>query len=185
MIVLASASPRRKELLALLTEDFVVEPSNADESCDLKEAAELVRFLAHKKAADVFVGRQGDVVIGADTVVEAPDGEIFGKPNDLDDARRMLGALSGNTHRVHTGVCVMAGDKILKDVSSTQVCFAPLSDAELGRYLKQENVMDKAGAYAIQGRAARFVKSVSGCFFNVVGLPVSMLYEMLGSLHVL
>ncbi len=185
MIVLASASPRRRELLSLLTQEFAVQPSNVDESCDIKEAAELVRFLAHKKAADVFARCKNDVVIGADTVVEAPDKEIFGKPTDRMDAQRMLEALSGDTHKVYTGVCVMAGDNVLRDVSSTQVCFAPISEAELGRYLEQENVMDKAGAYAIQGGAARFVKSIDGCFFNVVGLPVSMIYQMLRSLHVL
>lgn len=185
MIVLASASPRRKELLALLTQDFKVEPSNADESCNIKEAPKMVRFLARRKAADIFAGHPHDVVIGADTVVEAPDGEIFGKPSDIADARRMLRTLSGNTHRVYTGVCVMYGDKILEDVCSSEVCFAEISEAELGRYLERENVMDKAGAYAVQGGAAKFVKTINGCFFNIVGLPVSILYKMLTSLHVL
>lgn len=184
MIVLASASPRRKELLSLLTQDFVVEPSHADETCDIKEASELVRFLARKKAADVFAKRPGDVVIGADTVVKAPDGEIFGKPKDTADARRMLKTLSGNTHTVYTGVCVMYGDKILEDVSGSEVRFAEISEAELAKYLERESVMDKAGAYAVQGGAAKFVKGINGCFFNIVGLPVSMLYEMLTSLHV-
>ncbi|WP_066644967.1 Maf family protein [Christensenella timonensis] len=185
MIVLASASPRRRELLSLLTEDFVVEPSNADESCDIPQATGMVRFLAHKKAADIFAKHPGDVVIGADTLVQAPGGEIFGKPKDLADARRMLEALSGSTHRVHTGVCVMYQDKVLEDVSTSEVCFAKISEAELGRYLEREDVMDKAGAYAIQGSAAKFVKSINGCFFNIVGLPVSMLYGMLTSLSVL
>ena len=179
MIVLASASPRRKELLALITEEFAVEVSGADESCAITDPRELVRHLAHKKAAEVFSRRPGDIVIGADTVVEAPDGEIFGKPKDEGDARRMLRALAGSAHWVHTGVCVLQGGGSLADVCSTKVFFNPMTEEELSRYLEMEDVLDKAGAYAIQGPAAKHIARIEGDFFNVVGLPLSMLYGML------
>lgn len=178
MIILASASPRRKELLSLITKDFEVVVSGADESGGPKAPCNLVRFLAEKKAESVFTAHSGDTVIGADTVVEA-NGEIFGKPVDERDARRMLEALSGTTHFVHTGVCVMRTDRKLTEVFTTTVTFRALGPEEIDTYLNEEDVADKAGAYAIQGSAAKFVTGIEGCFFNVVGLPVSGLWRML------
>lgn len=181
-MILASASPRRKELLSLITADFRVVISGADETCAVKDPRSLVRFLAERKAYSVAEKYPGETVIGADTVVEA-DGEVFGKPKDEADARRMLGRLSGCTHFVHTGVCVVRGEKHLAKTFTTKVRFRKLADGEIDLYLKQEDVADKAGAYAIQGPAAKFVEGIDGCFFNVVGLPVSGLYGMLKELE--
>lgn len=178
MIILASASPRRKELMSLITKDFEVIVSGADEQCDIADARQMVRFLAEKKAEYVFATHSDDTVIGADTVVEA-NGEIFGKPVDERDARRMLKTLSGNTHFVHTGVCVVRQGKKQTEAFTTEVRFRPLFEGEIDTYLNEENVEDKAGAYAIQGPAAKFVTGIKGCFFNVVGLPVSGLWRML------
>lgn len=177
-MILASASPRRRELLTLITHDFKVVVSDVDESSDLKDARELVRFLAQKKADSVAAGYPDDIVIGADTVVEA-GGEIFGKPEGKDDARRMLKMMSGRKHFVHTGICVTKGGRSVSDVCTTAVYFNEISEGELARYLEEEDVMDKAGAYAIQEGAAKFVSKIEGCFFNVVGLPVSCLYQIL------
>lgn len=184
MLILASASPRRKELLSLITKDFEVIVSGADESCSIKDPAALVRFLAEKKAESVFETHPADTVIGADTVVEA-DGEIFGKPVDEADARRMLRTLSANTHFVHTGLCVQKDGKKRSETFTTKVMFRPLIEGEIDAYLQEETVMDKAGAYAIQGPAAKFVKGIEGCFYNAVGLPVSGLWRLLFEMEAL
>ncbi|MDL2237685.1 Maf family protein [Christensenellaceae bacterium OttesenSCG-928-K19] len=178
MIILASASPRRKELLALLTTQFKVVPSHADEHTDLKDAQEVVRFLACKKARDVAAAYPQDTIIGADTVVEA-GGEILEKPKDKADARRMIALLQGNQHMVYTGICVIKDNVEHSEVCATKVCFSPMSEQEIDRYIATEDVMDKAGAYAIQGGAAKFITGIEGDFFNVVGLPVGILYQML------
>lgn len=178
MIILASASPRREELLHLITDDFKVVVSGVDEDVQIEDAKKLVRFLAEKKAADVARSNPHDVVIGADTVVEA-GGEIFDKPAGLADARRMIGAMSGQTHFVHTGICVIKGDVRVSKVCSTAVTFNTVGKEEIEYYLRTEDIMDKAGAYAIQGGAAKFISRIEGCFFNVVGLPVSTLYQLL------
>ncbi len=178
MIILASASPRRRELLGLITGDFAVVVSDVDEASDITDPAELVRHLAERKASDVFAQRQDDIVIGADTVVYI-DGKILGKPADDAQARAMIGLLQGNTHVVHTGVCVLsAGAKSVKSCA-TEVTFAPMKQEEIDRYIAAGDVLDKAGAYAIQGNAAPFIERINGCFFNVVGLPLNMLYGML------
>ena len=184
MLILASASPRRKELLSLITKDFTVIVSGADENCGIQEPRELVRFLAEKKAQSVSESHPDDAVIGADTVVEA-NGEIFGKPADEADARRMLETLSGNAHFVHTGVCGNYKGKKLSETFTTKVLFRPLSPGEINEYLREETVTDKAGAYAIQGPAAKFVTGIEGCFFNVVGLPVSGVWRMLTEMKAL
>lgn len=184
MLILASASPRRRELLSLITQDFIVVASGADEQSSLSDPRELVRFLAEKKAQSVADEYPKDTVIGADTVVEA-EGEIFGKPSDEADARRMIGSLSGNTHFVHTGVCVIRKSEKRSETFTTQVTFRPLLEGEIDAYLKEETVMDKAGAYAIQGSAAKFVTGIEGCFFNVMGLSVSGLWRMLHEMQAL
>lgn len=180
-MILASASPRRRELLALITPEFRVVASGADETCEIEDPREMVRFLAEKKAHSVARDYPDETVIGADTVVEA-GGEVFGKPTGPDDARRMLASLSGRAHFVHTGVCVVREGRSISKTFTTKVFFRPLGQGETEAYLAEENVMDKAGAYAIQGTAAKFVTGIEGCFFNVVGLPVSGLYGMLGEL---
>lgn len=181
-MILASASPRRRELLALITPEFEVVASGADESCDIADPCKMVRFLAEKKAESVARDYPDEIVIGADTVVEA-GGKVFGKPEDFEDARRMLRALSGNIHFVHTGVCVTRRGRSITEAFTTKVIFRHLEPQEIEEYLAQERVMDKAGAYAIQGPAAKFVTAIEGCFFNVVGLPVSGLYDMLKKLE--
>ncbi len=184
MIVLASKSPRRKELLGLLTKDFIVMVSDVDETSQTRDPKELVCELAQKKARAVAQIQPDSTVIGADTVVEL-GGEIFGKPKDTADAGRMMRALRGCGHLVHTGVCVIHGGQERVQCVSTRVHFSEITDAELNRYLEQAKVLDKAGAYAIQEDASKFVKGIEGCYFNVVGLPVHTLYTMLRDMGVL
>jgi septum formation protein len=187
-LILASQSPRRHELLQLLNLPFEIIPSGVDESTasrDLKPAS-LARWLAERKAADVAARYPDAVVIGADTIVVLGD-EVMGKPVDLSDARRMLRALSGQTHRVITGVTVVrAGSepRRLADAIETEVSFRPLTDNEVEAYLLTGEPMDKAGAYAIQGYAALFVAGVRGDYPNIVGLPVARVAAMLRSLGI-
>ncbi|HBU12948.1 MAG TPA: septum formation protein Maf [Clostridiales bacterium] len=178
MIILASASPRREELLKLITQNFKVVPSNADEQTDLKDARELVRFLACKKARDVAAAFPGDTVIGADTVVEA-GGRVLGKPEDKADARRMITMLAGKSHTVYTGLCVIRNGAERCAVCATSVTFCAMAEKEIDAYIETEHVMDKAGAYAAQGGAAKFITGIEGDFFTVMGLPVHTLYELL------
>lgn len=177
-LVLASASPRRRKLLQLLARDFEVAVSDVDEQSDITEPAELVCELARRKARDIFAARPEDVVIGADTVVYIGN-EILGKPRDMADARRMMELLAGNTHQVYTGVCVAYAGGEECDFCCTDVTFDAILPEEMDVYLATNDVLDKAGAYAIQGGAAKFISRVDGCFFNVVGLPVNMLYELM------
>jgi septum formation protein len=184
-LILASQSPRRQELLHLLSLPFAVIPSGVDETttpADLSPAA-LARWLAELKAEDVAARFPGALVIGADTIVVL-GGAVMGKPVDSDDARRMLRALSGRTHRVITGIAVCrAGPDplLLSDAVETEVTFRPLTDNEIGAYLLTDEPMDKAGAYAIQGFAALFVAGIRGDYPNIVGLPVVRLVELLRS----
>lgn len=183
--ILASASPRRKELLAMVLEEpFLVQVSQADEHVDIKEPAELVQALAQKKAEAVAAGQSGAIVFGADTVV-ALHGKILGKPRDREDARRMLRQLSGQTHTVYTGVALVHTDsgKTLVEADSTEVTFAKLSEEEIEAYLKTEEYADKAGAYGIQGGAAKHIERIEGCYFNVMGFPVHRVYELLKELE--
>jgi septum formation protein len=178
-IVLASASPRRKELLALLTKNFRVAVSDVDESGLTAAApAQLAQVLAQAKCAAVAQQHPDSVVIGCDTVVDV-DGQVLGKPKNRADAQRMLTLLSGRSHLVHTGVSVQSphGERTFA-VTST-VHFSAIDPQELEAYLNTDEPYDKAGAYGIQGYAARFVTGIEGCYFNIVGLPVSALYQVL------
>jgi septum formation protein len=183
-VILASASPRRQELLKLLCSEFEVAPSGFDESAmpvDLSPS-EHVLLSAREKARDVASGVTGALVIGSDTVV-AVDEHILGKPSDAQDARRMLRMLSGRTHQVYTGVCVVDVEpspwRETCGFECTGVRFRELSDEMIERYVATGEPMDKAGAYAIQGRGSALVEGISGCFFNVVGLPVYKLSTIL------
>jgi septum formation protein len=170
-LVLASRSPRRRELLASLGLALDVRPADADESVRPGEAArDYVLRVARAKARAV----DGEIVLGADTSVVLR-GEVLGKPADEADARRMLAALSGTTHEVLTGVCVRrpADGLELELVASTAVRFAPLGAEEIAWYVRTGEPLDKAGAYAIQGTGALFVLSVEGSVSNVVGLPLA------------
>lgn len=172
-IILASASPRRQELLKQIGCSFTVVASDVAEDNTWEcTPAELAVSLARSKA-EAVAARQPveDVIIGADTIVTL-DGVIYGKPADVDDARRILSALSGKEHHVITGVAVAYKGKVWTDFAVTAVTVAYLSPAEIEAYIATGEPVDKAGAYAIQGRGALFVESISGCYFNVVGLPL-------------
>lgn len=177
MIILASKSPRRKELLSLITTEFEVRSADADET--LPEGispSDAVCYLSKIKAQPLNNGE--DIVIGADTVV-ALDGMILGKPSDDDDARRMLSMLSGREHSVFTGVTVIKGEKSCTFYCETKVHFYPLSKKEIDDYIATGECSDKAGAYGIQGYGSLLVEKIDGDYFNVVGLPVSRLYREL------
>lgn len=176
-LVLASQSPRRKELLALLGHPFRVQVASVDETMEDLPIEQAVARLSCRKAASI--GADADrIVIGADTVVVL-DGKVLGKPRDAEDAVRMLQSLSGKTHQVMTGVCVLKGERVLTHTEVTEVTFRPLTDREIRNYVATKEPMDKAGAYGIQGGAARFVEGIRGDYFNVVGLPVCRLGLML------
>ena len=182
--ILASASPRRKELFAELVEEFEILPSTAEEVVEgTPTPMELVQKLACLKAREVSLReeRVGKAVLGADTVV-ALDGKVFGKPKDEEDAFRMLSALSGKTHEVCTGVCMRflkeSGEWVeLVDSASTKVHFASLTKEEILAYIATGSPMDKAGAYGIQDGG--LVDKIEGSFSNVVGLPGELCKEML------
>jgi septum formation protein len=185
MLILASQSPRRAELLRNAGISFEVSPADVDESVRAGESPiEYVKRLAREKALAVLeVASEGAVVLGADTTVVV-DGETLGKPADDAEARRMLQRLSGRRHQVMTGVCVAvrnADGAATADVEAevTEVQFAAMSAEDIAAYVASGEPMDKAGAYAIQGRASRWIPRIEGCYFNVVGLPVARVCEML------
>ena len=182
-IVLASASPRRRELLALITPEYQVSPSALDESGITAETpAALTKKLAEEKCRDVASRCPEDVVIGCDTVVDC-GGQVFGKPHDRADVVRMLRALSGGTHMVHTGVCVKCGTVEHSFVDTSRVTFFPLSESEIQAYADTAEPYDKAGAYAIQGRAALWLDKIEGDYYTIMGLPVSRLARALTEIH--
>ena len=182
-VILASASPRRRELLAMLFADFSVEPSAGDETTTMTEPPAIVRELARRKAEDVASRADaGSLVIGADTIVVTATGDILGKPKDADDARRMLRKLSGARHSVWTGVALICGGREACAAERTYVDFCEMTDSEIDGYIASGDPMDKAGAYGIQGGAAKFIKGIDGCYYNVMGLPVHRLYEMIKEL---
>jgi septum formation protein len=184
-LILASASTRRAEILRAADIPFIVMSSAVDETPIPNESAtELVQRLADAKAELVAARAVGPaIVIAADTVVTL-DGHVLGKPRTTDDARTMLSKLSGRTHSVVTGVTLirLPDAERRSFVETTHVHFAALSDEELNRYLATEESSDKAGSYAIQGRAGRYIPRIEGCYFNVVGLPLSRLCHELAEL---
>ncbi len=194
-LILASASPRRRELLSQAGFVFEVRPAHISEEplTDEDPVAYVVR-LAREKARTVFdelVSHPGEnsvsreapqlVVLGADTTVTL-DGHILGKPEDAGDAARILRLLSGRTHRVITGVAVVTAKGVEVAAEVTGVRFLALTDEEIAGYVATGEPMDKAGAYAIQGRAARWIPRIEGCYFNVVGLPLALVSTMLESI---
>lgn len=182
MLVLASASPRRQELLRNAGISFVIHPANVPEVPLTDETPHsFAERLAREKALAVRQQRPGDVVLGADTVVLV-DGQILGKPCDQEDAGRMLRLLSGRTHRVITGVCLagpVANSFVDVRSETTLVTMDSLSDQDIRSYIATGEPMDKAGAYAIQGIASRWISRIEGDYFNVVGLPVALVHRML------
>jgi nucleoside triphosphate pyrophosphatase len=186
MLILASASPRRRELLTQAGLKFTVAAANLNEDLLPDEAAAAyVQRLAEEKAQAIWNAHRSLntpddplIVLGADTCVVC-DGHILGKPIDTADARRMLELLSGRTHAVLTGLAAVTHSKIVRDVEITQVTFNQLNDAEIARYIANGEPLDKAGAYAIQGYAARWIPRIEGCYFNVVGLPIARTIALL------
>lgn len=182
--ILASASPRRKEILEQLGLQFSVVTADTDESSAITDPAALVEELSLRKAravADIVDPEQP--VIGADTVVAA-GGEILGKPKDAADARRMLRLLSGSTHQVLTGVTLFYKGKPYTAHCITDVAFQPMTEQEIAEYAASGEPYDKAGGYAIQGRAARYITGINGCYWNVVGFPVNLFCNMLKQLGI-
>lgn len=184
-IILASGSPRRKELLGLFGLPFECVSAVGEEKTDGFSSCEaLTESLARQKALEVAAFQEpGTVVIGADTLVEL-DGVKLGKPEDAEDAFRMLRALSGRAHRVCTGLCCVKDDTVLSGVEITEVFFRKLSDEEIRAYIATGEPMDKAGAYGIQGRASLFTEGIRGDYYTVMGLPVCRLGRMLAELGV-
>lgn len=208
-LVLASASPRRRELLSQIGLEFTVMPSTKEENAKTTEAGALVQELSRQKAVDIWEqlsGGQGQnpdadqeqisektqepnlngkrqpelLVIGADTVV-CCEGKILGKPHSREAAAEMLTALQGRSHEVYTGVTLYSQSEAVTFFECTQVEFYPMTEAEISEYIDSKEPMDKAGAYGIQGLGARFVKGIRGDYNNVVGLPVGRLYQELKS----
>jgi septum formation protein len=190
MLILASSSPRRRDLLEQIGLTFTVETADIDETPRLAEdPVAYVRRLAEHKAAAVFARhaspteRRRLIVLGADTTVVLDD-QILGKPEDATDAARILRLLSGRTHRVITGVALItATAPPLIAAESTEVELSALTDGEIAAYIATGEPMGKAGAYGIQGRAAKFIPRIHGCYFNVMGLPLARVTAMLGELR--
>lgn len=208
-LILASASPRRRELLSQIGLEFTVMPSTKEENAKTTEAGALVQELSRQKAVDIWEqlsGGQGQnpdadqeqiseetqepnlngkrqlelLVIGADTVV-CCEGKILGKPHSREAAAEMLTALQGRSHEVYTGVTLYSQSETVTFFECTQVEFYPMTEVEISEYIDSKEPMDKAGAYGIQGLGARFVKGIRGDYNNVVGLPVGRLYQELKS----
>ncbi len=183
-IILASKSPRRKEILENLGVEFEIIVSDADESSEERDPAKLVRELSLRKGSAVadkiinenIYGGEEIYIISSDTVVATSDGEILGKPRDIADAKRMLSLLEGKSHFVHSGIAIIKIEKDRSiteaaDTESTAVEFLPMTESEIDFYVRNEKVLDKAGAYAIQGIASAWIKKIDGDYYSVVGLP--------------
>ncbi|MFD1441335.1 Maf family protein [Lacticaseibacillus hegangensis] len=180
MIILASGSPRRQELLRRVVPEFSVEPAQIDErALPVLAPRAYVQRLAMTKCATVAQRHPGATVIAADTMV-AFNGQLLGKPQTAEAATAMLEQLSGQTHQVHTGMCVAWPDKTARQVVvTTEVTFWPLTSVEIADYVATGEPLDKAGAYGIQGQGALLVKAIKGDYYNVVGLPISTLARLL------
>jgi septum formation protein len=178
MLVLASQSPRRSEILRQAGIPFIVRAVDVDETPQGGEGARgYVERLAVAKALAAEAG-PAETVLAADTTVTI-DGALLGKPVDAADARRMISMLSGRRHEVLTGICLRKGDSLISDCATTAVWFHALSGEEIDEYVASGEPEGKAGAYAIQGLASKFVDRIEGCYFNVMGLPVSLVYRQL------
>ncbi len=179
-LILASKSPRRDEILDLAGYAHEVIVSDADESLtEGISAKDAVKEISRRKAAAVFEKTSGErVIVAADTVVE-DGGEVYGKPKDARDAERMLRSMSGGHHFVHTGITVTDGDKTISETVTTKVFMRDLSDREIEGYIESGAPFDKAGAYGIQGAAGAFVEKLEGDYFNVMGLPLCRISEIL------
>ncbi len=178
MVVLASQSPRRAEILRAAGIPFVIRCAPVDETpLRNEQPVDYVQRVAAMKAMAI-AGTAGETILAADTTVVV-DGEMLAKPADRADARRMIGLLAGRRHEVLTGICLRRDGSEIQDCATTQVWFAPMSQDEIADYAASGEPMDKAGGYAIQGLAAKFIQRIDGCYFNVMGLPVALVYRHL------
>ena len=183
MLILASKSPRRKELLSIITSDFEIIPAVGEERADKSLPPDkYVCELARHKAEEIAEQHPEDTVIGADTVV-AVNGEILGKPRDKDDAKHMLRLLSGTEHHVYTGVCIISDNRKSAFSEDTIVRFFNLTDKEIDDYIATGEPFDKAGAYGIQDLGALLVSGITGDYYNVMGLPVGRLARELKNMY--
>ena len=181
-LILASASPRRKELLEKIGLPFTIQPAKGEERITQKSPAAVVMELSRQKAEEIAAAQTGEcIILGADTIV-AKGEEIMGKPKDAADAKRMLKSIADDCHQVYTGVTLIRTGAHPQNVTfqeKTDVFLYPISDAELDAYIASGDPMDKAGAYGIQGDFAIHVKGIAGDYYNVVGLPIGRVYQEL------
>ncbi|MBN2880279.1 MAG: septum formation protein Maf [Clostridia bacterium] len=178
-ILLASGSPRRKELLARMGLEFGIMPCDAEEKYDPEmNPSEIARYLGRLKAEIVNKMVDGYVVIGADTIVVV-DGHILGKPTDRHEAYSMLKKLSGSWHEVITGVCVFDGEECITDHVITRVHFVEMTEGEIEEYINTDEPYDKAGAYGVQGLAGMYIDSIEGDYYNIMGFPMAKIRSML------
>lgn len=178
-IILASQSPRRKELLEKTGCSFIIEAADIDETIDQsKPLTDEILRLSRSKAAHILQRHPDSLVIGSDTIVTI-DGNVLGKPADKNDAMEMLRSLSGRTHQVITGLCILSSQKEYLFVSVNDVSFAVLTEDEIEKYVNTGEPMDKAGAYAIQGIASRYITGINGDYYAIMGLPLCAVYEEL------
>ncbi len=178
-IILASKSPRRKELLELLKIPFEIIVSDIDEQIDYdNDLVKEIEKLSYQKANAVFRDHPDALVIGSDTIVKIGN-DVLGKPHSVEEAKQMLRELSDNTHEVVTGVTILCKENAETFSSVARVSFYPLSEEEIEEYVNTNEPMDKAGAYAIQGDAAKFIRCIEGDYYTIVGLPIAQLYHRL------
>ncbi len=183
-IILASASPRRQELIKMITEDIVVNPCDCDETIKPGLVGrEIAEYLSKIKGEAVKEQFKDEIIVSADTIVCLND-NVLGKPKSEEDAFNMLRALSGNTHSVFTGVTIIKGEKVKTFSQETKVTFYDLSDEEINEYIASKECTDKAGSYGIQGKGGLLVKGIEGDYFNVVGLPVARLKRELKEFYI-
>ncbi len=178
-VILASKSPRRKELLEKCGIFFSCVPAEIEETLkDPSDLAGSLKDLSYRKARSVLQEHPGSLVIGSDTIVVC-DGEVLGKPHDEQEAYEMLRKLSGRQHQVMTGLCFISSERTYTDVTVSDVYFQELTDEEIWDYIRSGECMDKAGAYGIQGLGGRFITSIRGDFYSIMGLPVNLVYNEL------
>ena len=181
MIILASASPRRRQLLSQIVNEFKIIPSSINEESLITndmDSMEIPEFLSTKKAMDILEKNPNDIIIASDTAIIF-NNKIYGKPKNIAEAFDMLKSFSNNTHYVVTGVCIATKNKTISFTSKSEVTFYNLSDEEIREYLTSNEYIDKAGSYAIQGKGSLLIKSINGDYNSIVGLPISELNRIL------
>ena len=181
-IILASKSPRRKELLAVCGYDFECLPSDVDETINEdNDLVEEIKKLSRRKAEAIFNDNKDAIVVGGDTIVVL-NNKILGKPKDRKESKEMIKALSGNTHQVITGICIMSSEDVYEDYTVSNVTFMEMSEEEIDEYVESGEGDDKAGAYAIQGIGAKFIKNIDGDYYSIMGFPLNKVYTYLRKL---